>query len=324
MPREAMGFSSGASADLAPRWFFDRKIMISGEKNLRLFVRAEHELAEGPLWLRERWWWVDIEAGSVNSCDAAGRRLRSRSFGRRVVAVASAGNDDLLVVFERTITRWNPSADSLREIASLGSSEPQDNRFNDGKLDPAGRLVIGTLSKKGLRGTAALYSLDRSHRLIPLLAGLHLSNGLAWSSDGGRFFHVDSLAREITAYDYDLNTGCLSNRRVAIRVPPEMGLPDGIDMDGRGRLWVAHWDGRSVCCWSPDDGRCLARIPVPCSRPTSCKVGGFQGDELFITTARIGLSESEMKSQPLAGSLFHLSLARISEHLGHGDIHRQD
>jgi len=273
----------------------------------RVLLQAEHELGESPIWFDERWWWVEIESGVLYSCDAAGGQSWSHSFGRRVTAAAPMGDDCWLIVFERSIVRWDPDSGNEDLLARL-EGEPLENRFNDGKWDPAGRFVVGTLNQNGLRNCAGLYSLDLARGLRRLLDGLHLSNGLAWSMDGRTFFHVDSLAYEIAAYDYDLESGGLSNRRIVVRVPEEMGLPDGMDIDPDGNLWVAHWGGGAVRCWAPDEGRCQSKILLPCTQPTSCRFGGPERDHLIITSARSGLRKKELAHQPLAGSVFLLQL----------------
>ncbi len=188
------------------------------------------------------------------------------------------------------------------EVLAHLEDEPAGNRFNDGKLDPVGRFLVGTLSKQGTRGSAGLYSLDQANRLTRLLSGIHLSNGLAWSADGRTFYHADSLAYEIAAYDYDLASGEIANRRIVVEVPPEMGLPDGMAIDAAGNLWVAHWDGWAVRCWSPVSGKCLAEIKVPCAQVTSCCFG--DKNQLLITTAQIGLSAESLGQQRQAGSIF--------------------
>jgi sugar lactone lactonase YvrE len=269
----------------------------------RLLVAAHHPLAEGPHWFEDRWWWVDVDLGSVHSCDALGQQPWSHSFGERIGAFAPLDKDHFVIAFERRLSSWNRKSGQLETLAEL-HDEPPENRFNDGKLDPSGRFVVGTLNKDGRRGTAGLYSLDCDNRMVRLLSGIHLSNGLAWSADGETLFHVDTLAYEIAAYTCNRITGELSDRRIAVRVSPEMGLPDGMTIDAEGNLWVAHWGGHAVRCWCPGTGRCLTQIRVPCSQPTACQFGGPDGKDLIITTARADIPVDKLGREPLAGSIF--------------------
>lgn len=268
-----------------------------------LFAEGCYELGEGPLWFDDRWWWTDIEGGTIYSRNAEGGDPLAFPFGQKVTAFAPAENGRLLVAFERQLVLWDRANGETRTLATL-EDEPAENRFNDGKWDPAGRFVVGTLSKVGMRGSANLYSMDPSGSLNRLIGGVHLSNGLAWNADEKTLYYVDSLAREVAAFDYDVVTGRISKPRVVIKVAPEFGLPDGMDIDREGNLWIAHWGGNAVRCWSPRTGECLREIAVPCSQVTSCHFGGPDGNTLLITSAWTGLSAEERDQQPLAGGVW--------------------
>ncbi len=282
------------------------------QREARLLVEASHLLAEGPLWFENRWWWVDIEGGTIQGCNAAGGDFQGHNFGQPVPAFAPWGKDHFLIALRRTLVRWHRQSGEATEIARLDDNlELPENRFNDGKWDPFGRFVVGTLNPNGVRGTAHLYSMDPVRApgaLKLLLSDVDLSNGLAWTPDGRTLYHVDSLKHTVTAHDYDPETGGLSNSRMVIQVPEDMGIPDGMDIDPEGNLWVAHWNGSAVRRWSPKTGQCLEEIPLPCSRPTSCCLGG--ADDLLITTARTGLTEGQIAKEPLAGSIFVADLAK--------------
>ncbi|MDN5216751.1 SMP-30/gluconolactonase/LRE family protein [Fulvivirgaceae bacterium BMA12] len=112
---------------------------------------------------------------------------------------------------------------------------------------------------------------------------------------------------EVKAFDYDLASGSLSNQSVVIKVDVSQGYPDGMAMDNDGKLWIAHWDGGCVRQWDPETGKELQKIEVPAPRVTSCAFGGENFDTLYITTARIGLSEAQLKAFPLSGGIFKVA-----------------
>jgi sugar lactone lactonase YvrE len=246
---------------------------------------------------------VDIERGLLLSVDGCGRDRRSHSVGRRLGAAAPIDGRRFVVALQDGIGILDLETGAVAMLASPEAFLPS-SRFNDGKCDPAGRFLAGTFDMDGKERTSALYSIDGRGCLRQLLDGVTISNGLAWTADGRTLYYIDTPTFEVARFDYDLATGSLGERHVAVRVPPEMGYPDGMEIDVNGDLWVAHWDGGAVRCWSPRTGECLAEIRLPCSRPTSCCFGGPGLDRLFITTARIGLSEADLAGQPLAGSLF--------------------
>lgn len=278
-----------------------------GDHHLALLVDARYELAEGPAWFERHWWWVDIEAGSLHSCDPSGASLWSQSFGQRLAAVAPIGEERFLLALQQGIAIWHRPSGTLSFVAHP-DAELKDNRCNDGKLDPAGRFVVGTMSMTGKTNTGGLYSLDIPNKLTKRLSDVGCSNGLAWSRDGNTLFYIDSLSYKVRAYDYDSSTGDMANPRTVVHVPSKFGLPDGMDIDSDGNLWVAHWDGWAVRCWSPENGQCLAKISMPCARPTSCCFGGEKPGQLIITTARSGLSADDLSKQPLAGGVFTYQL----------------
>jgi len=271
----------------------------------RVFVDESFALGEGPFWFQERFWWVDITAGALHSVDGTGGDRASRLVGRCLGAAAPIDGRLFIVALEDGFGVLDWESGAVKILASPESGIPS-NRFNDGKCDPVGRFVAGTLSRSGEKFAAALYSIDGDGQWQTLHSPVTLSNGLAWTADGRTLYHVDSLAREIAAFDYNLETGATSNRRIVIDVPESFGVPDGMDIDEKGNLWVAHWGGRAVRCWSPFTGDCLEEIPVPCPAPTSCCFGGPDGSTLFITTARSG--DMTPEDENMAGKIFALNM----------------
>ena len=150
-----------------------------------------------------------------------------------------------------------------------------------------------------------LYSFD-GKKVTRLLDGVTISNGLAWSPNHKTFYYIDTPTREIKAFDYDLATGQIANPRVAIYVPKSLGWTDGMTSDTDGNLWIAMWGGAQVTKWNPNTGKLLEQIPVPALQTSSCVFGGRDMNELYITSARKGMSEENLKKYPLSGGLFKI------------------
>jgi len=153
--------------------------------------------------------------------------------------------------------------------------------------------------------TGSLYSFDGTS-ITRLLSGITISNGLTWSPDHKTFFYIDTPTREVKAFDYELETGAISSPRVAVRVHESLGWPDGMASDIQGNLWIAMWGGAQVTKWDPNTGKLLEQIPVPALNVSSCAFGGRDLNVLYITTARKGMDEAELKQYPLTGGLFRL------------------
>jgi sugar lactone lactonase YvrE len=142
--------------------------------------------------------------------------------------------------------------------------------------------------------------------LKTLIIGTRVSNGLAWSPDTLTFYYIDTPTRTVMAYDYDLTTGEIANPRLAISIPPEMGWPDGMTSDTEGMIWVALWGGAKLTRWNPATGQLVAAIPLPAFNVSSCTFGGPDLADLYVTSARQGMSAAQLAEYPLSGGLFRI------------------
>ncbi len=196
-------------------------------------------------------------------------------------------------------------------IEQLADPEPDraEGRFNDGKVDPAGRVWGGTMPTSldtgyGEAGPdSALYCMDTDGSIKTMLTGVIQGNGMGWTKDTKKFYFVDTQKHTVQEFDYDIEKNELSNGRVCVTVPPEEGIPDGMTVDDEGNIWVALWGGRSVVKYDPKTGEALERAELPALNVTSCCFGGKDMDELFITTGSLGTDAEEY---PNAGGVFRI------------------
>jgi sugar lactone lactonase YvrE len=150
-----------------------------------------------------------------------------------------------------------------------------------------------------------LYRLDAGGKLTTVIEGVTVSNGIGWSPDGSRMYYADSPTRRVDVFDYDPATGDAFQRRVFVDLSRVEGVPDGLTVDADGYVWVAMWGGGVLRRFTPG-GQQDAVLPVPVSQPTSCAFGGPGFTDLYVTTARVGLSEPDLAAQPLAGRLLRI------------------
>lgn len=172
------------------------------------------------------------------------------------------------------------------------------HRMNDGGCDRQGRFYCGSMSSDALPGRGTLWRLDTDRTVAPAETDLTIPNGLVWSVDGHRAFHVDTPRGSIDVLDHDGDTGALAGRRPLAQVSG--GHPDGLAQDADGGLWVALWGGSAVHRYSLD-GTLTAVVEVDAAQVSSCAFGGPGDTHLYVTTSRQGLGDSE---DPAAGAVF--------------------
>lgn len=275
-----------------------------------LFVADAGELTECPRWddRAGRLLWVDIYAGTLNSVDATGHDRRSQNAGLPLGSFAPRRGEGYVLALETGLGLSGPDIAAWTPV-SEHRSLPSTIRSNDGSCDPAGRFFAGTMAHDEAPHAGELLRLDVPKPGEPppapetVVPRTTVSNGIGWSADGRRAYYVDSGERRLDVFDYDVDTGELSNRRPLVSFGPSDGYPDGLTVDAEDHIWVAFWDGGVVRRFSAA-GQLTGIVDVPVPRVSSCTFGGAGLDELFITTAHYQLSPEERAKHPLSGSIF--------------------
>lgn len=277
------------------------------QPQLELVLDLKATLGEGPCWDQQNGtlYWVDIKQNQVHAYHPELGTNRTITLNQMAGAVVPRAGGGLVLALQHGFYLLDWETEQLTFLSDPEEDKP-DNRFNDGKCDAAGRFWAGTLSFEEKEPVASLYVLEKDRKVRKVLDGVTVSNGLGWSPDGQTMYYIDSPTRKVVAYDYDLDTGSLSKVRTVVSLPEGGGFPDGMTVDAEGMLWVAQWDGWQVSRWNPHTGEQIGSIPVPAARVTSCTFGGENYDELYITTARTGLSEEDLAKQPHAGGVFRI------------------
>jgi sugar lactone lactonase YvrE len=270
-------------------------------------LAAGADLGEGPSWDAKAHTliWVDITEALVHRFDPRTGRDESHDVGRPVGAAVQTTSGRLAIAGSDGFSLVDETTGAVELIAEI-ESDVAETVMNDGKCDAAGRFWAGTKDDAGERPLASLYRLDQDRTCTKVLSGVTISNGIGWSLDQRTMYYIDSPTRAIDAFDFDLESGSLSNRRRLVEFPRTWGLPDGMTVDEEGMLWVAFYDGSAVRRLAPD-GRAVSVVEFPVSKVTSCAFGGDDLSDLYVTSARNGLSAAELREQPLAGGLFRLT-----------------
>ncbi|KAL0275840.1 UNVERIFIED_CONTAM: hypothetical protein PYX00_003569 [Menopon gallinae] len=198
----------------------------------------------------------------------------------------------------------------LKVLYEVDEDKP-NNRFNDGKTDARGRLFAGTMGAfingawEDARGSLFIFEANKKQRVVA--DGIGIANGLAWSLDYKHFYYIDSLAYRIDVFDYDLDTGEATNRRVLfdLKTNGVKGLPDGMCIDNCGNLWVALYEG-GMMCLDPITKQVIHKFDLPGCHITSVAFGGENLDELYVTSAAQHMTPEERRTHPFFGCTFKI------------------
>lgn len=272
---------------------------------------ARAVLGEGPVWHpgERRLYFVDIKGKAVHRCDPASGARESFALPAEPGCLAPRVRGGLVVALRSGLAFFDPGCGSVERIAAPEAHIP-GNRFNDGKCDRRGRFFVTTMDDAETEPTGSLYCLFPDLSVKRLLSGFAIPNGIGWSPDDRIVYLTDSVNRAILAFAYDPETGDFADRRVFATVAGDAGFPDGLTVDAQGGVWSAHWGGWRVTRYDPDGNiDRVVRLPVP--RPTSCAFGGAALDKLYVTSASIGLSASQLAAAPLSGGVFELDAGAV-------------
>ncbi len=270
-----------------------------------LVLDTKSELGEGALWNYKtgELWWVNIKGEILNFYNPSTAYNKEMFTGQMIGTVVPAESGNALVALKNGIYSFDISTGSKKQLVNPEEHLPE-NRFNDGKCDPAGRFWAGTLNMSGEKNVATLYRFDPDSTIHPMIKNVSISNGIVWSPDKTKMYYIDTPTKKVMGYDYNNETGEISNPEVSVVIPDGMGSPDGMTIDADGNIWVALWGGSAVRCWNPETGELLQTINVPAKNVTSCAFGDDDLGTLYITSARESTTDEELEKFPHAGGVF--------------------
>nr|AUN37891.1 gluconolactonase [uncultured bacterium] len=266
--------------------------------------KTELLLGEGAHWhsASKKFLYVDIEGKKVGRINPITKIREEKNVGERVGTVVPAANGNLVLALENSIASLNFDTGELKELIQMEDDKP-NNRANDGKCDAHGRLWIGTMHQEAKGAEGTLYCFDGKN-LIEKILNRKVSNGICWSKDNKTMYYIDSFDNNIKRYDFDLSNGSISNESIIVEMTEPGCTPDGMTIDEEGMLWVAIWGGGCVNRYNPLTGEIIGVVYLDAPNVTSCAFGGNNMEQLFITTARVGLDEEQLQQYPDSGSLF--------------------
>ncbi len=281
---------------------------------LKVLVSGTDCTGEAATWLKDRGrlLWVDIDNGVLHEYDDTRGKTTDHFLPDMVTSIIPVRNrpEDVVLAMKSRMVVYHLDDHSFKTICDFRDLHPQW-RTNDCKCSPDGRMWCGIMNVTHQDHNGFVYEVDTQGKVTKILDQQCIPNGVVWTPQGDRLYYADSGRGCIEEYAYDSQTGNIQFLRTAVTVPPEYGIPDGMTIDTYGNLWVAHWGGFGVYVWNPGNGELVDKVFVPVPNPASCTFGGAGNHQLFITTARDGLSEAELRSYPQSGSLFSVDIPQV-------------
>ena len=279
--------------------------MTTYEPALEVAVQAQATLGEGPTWdaAKSRLIWIDILGSRVNTYEpSTGRRTVMATEQHVGAAKPRAGGGLVLNLRDGVALYDGEGADADVDAAGglrwLHHEPTPGRRANDAAVAPDGSLWAGTMRYDEAAGGGTLSRLTGDGEVTTVLDDVAVSNGTGWSPDGRLMYYIDSPTRRVDVFDVSADGQSVTGRRQLALIEEGAGWPDGLTVDADGCVWVALWDGGAVRRYTPS-GTLDRTIALPTVRPTACAFGGPNLTDLYITTARVGLTAPH----PLSGSL---------------------
>ncbi len=278
-----------------------------------------NHLGEGPVWDVETGvlWWLDgtgrrVSKPSIWRLEPKSGRVDHWSLDHDVGALAVRENGKLVLALDNGFYFFDPDTEQLDLIKLVDADQPR-TRLNDGKVDRRGRFFAGGMDDKEELAVCGLWRLDADLSVVKVDAGIICSNGPCWSPDDKTFYIADTFVDEFWAYDYDLETGSVSGKRVFADTKSSDGVPDGSTIDAEGCLWNAELISGDLVRYDPE-GNVERKIGMPVRNITSVMFGGDDLDEIYVTSmARVkhpaahDRFEVDRKPQFGAGALFRIT-----------------
>ncbi|MDX3453413.1 SMP-30/gluconolactonase/LRE family protein [Streptomyces sp. ME02-8801-2C] len=279
--------------------------MTTYEPALEVAVQAQATLGEGPTWdaAKSRLIWIDILGSRVNTYDPSTGRRTVMATEQHVGAAKPRAGGGLVLNLRDGVALYDDvndgeGADPAAGFRWLHHDPVPGRRANDAAVAPDGSLWAGTMTYDETPGGGTLSRLTGDGDVTTVLDDVTVSNGTGWSPDGRLMYYIDSPTRRVDVFDVSADGRSVSNRRQLALIEEGAGFPDGLTVDADGCVWVALWDGGAVRRYTPA-GALDRTITLPTVRPTACAFGGPNLTDLYITTARVGLSDPH----PMSGSL---------------------
>lgn len=276
------------------------------DANVRLLVDAKNHTGETPVWsvAEKALYWIDCHGPPrIQRWDARTEAVRTWEMPERCGGLVLKAGGGALVTLASGLFDFDFNSDALEQ--RIWSPLLPHVALHECALDPSGRFWVGaidtTIGPGNIHpGGAKLFRLH-GDQLVTVIEGISCANGLAFSPDGKVLYISDSTTQRCDAYDLDITTGAISDRRTFFQLAPNDGFVDGAAVDSEGGYWAALVYAGKLRRYLPD-GSLDLEITLPFDNPTKPAFGGSDMRTMFITSTSETLGE--VPANPHDGGLF--------------------
>lgn len=272
----------------------------------KVFISSECSLGEGPDWQpsTKTLSWVDINQGILFLHNLETDAHTKINIGQVIGFAIPCNLEDSFVLGTSNSLQLFHTKTKEKSTLETFSYNTDFIRFNDAKCDAMGRLWAGTTTQDLQNHPGALYKKERRLPAKEIFSKIGCSNGLCWNANNTKMYYIDTISLSLKIYDFDLETGTLSNENLLLQYPKENGYLDGMTIDAEGKLWIAIWGGSKVIRFCPEKKEIIGEILVDAKQVSSITFAGNNLEKCFITSARQGLSTENIQNQKTNGALF--------------------
>ena len=270
----------------------------------QLAFPAQEIIGEGHRWdeLNNELVWVDILGRKIYRLDQNNASRSTIELPSDVGVAELKPDGSYILAVREGFASVDADGTNYQLIFKFPEGSDPQVRMNDGACDAMGRFWAGTMHDSKANA-GSLYCMETGGSVSTKISKVSISNGIGWNRANNRMYFIDSPTGQVQLFDFNLQTGDISNPRCFVKIDQQFGLPDGLAIDAEDCIWVTLYGGGAVHRYSPS-GELLTIVSVPVPNTTSCAFGGEDLSTLYITSARAELSQCQLDDYPLSGSIF--------------------
>jgi len=296
-----------------PRWLKPNTndMKLETDVTIDCVVQCADILGEAPRWCErtQKLWWVDVRRPALQSYEPHSGKYTAQRLPPDLVtgSMSLCEKGGFLLATSSGFYIFNP--ESQEAPACIGHPElgREGMRMNDGRTDRQGRFWVGSMHDTKREPFGTLYRVDPDHSVHAMLNDFVLPNSITWSPDDHTMYFADTHRQMVWTFDYDIDNGYISNRRIFKDWSHQLGRPDGAVVDAEGFLWTCMVATGHLVRQAPS-GEVVRTIQLPVTHPTCPAFGGENLNTLFITSHSQRFTHAEQAREPLAGALLSLDV----------------